>query len=212
MGWTAERIADFALLARLRDIWLSLIGGLLLLAGAALWRWGAPLDQRLFDAVRLGAGNGLTSVAAALSRIGGLACLGPLALAVFARLVWRWRIREAVWLFLTIAGGRLIVETIKTALERPRPPAPDRLALVTSYSFPSSHSAGSMVTCLAFAMLFSRPGPVLAPAIAIACAIGWSRIALGVHWPSDVIAGLGFGMLWVGFTRRWLNPSRFRAG
>ena len=197
-------------LTRGRGISLPLTGALLLLAGAALWQWDAPLDQRWFDALKLAPDARLAAVAAGLSRVGGFAFLGPVALAVAAWLFWRKRTGEALWLFLTIAGGRLFVEAIKFGLAKPRPPAGDRLAQVTSYSFPSSHSAGSMMTCLAVALLFSRPGrPLLAPAIALACAIGWSRIALGVHWPSDVLAGLGFGMFWVGATRRWLNPSRF---
>ena len=82
--------------------------------------------------------------------------------------------------------------------------------MVSSFSFPSSHSAGSMLTCVALAQLFTLRGhSLMGPAIAMGIAVGWSRIALGVHWPSDVIAGLGFGMLWVGVARRWLDPAKF---
>jgi undecaprenyl-diphosphatase len=173
--------------------------------------FGAPLDLRLYDGLRLAADSPLAPLAAGLSGIGGFAALGPLALLVVGGLLVARRVGAATWLLLTIASGRLLVELIKLGVHRTRPPAGDRLALVTSYSFPSSHSAGSMLTCLAVAMLFGRPERIIPLAIAMACAIGWSRIALGVHWPSDVLAGLGFGMLWVGLAQLWLNPSRFAA-
>jgi undecaprenyl-diphosphatase len=109
--------------------------------------------------------------------------------------------RTAVWLFATIGSGRIIVELIKIALHRPRPLPVDRLVLVDSASFPSSHSAGAMLTGVALVMAFGRGPRWLGAAIGFAMAVGWSRIALGVHWPSDVLAGWGFGLLWVGGAR-----------
>jgi undecaprenyl-diphosphatase len=194
------------------DIALPLAGALLLLGGAALWALAPSLDQALLDGLRMSAGSPWAALAAGLSRIGGFSALGPVALAAIAWFVWRRRPREALWLLLAIGGGRLIVEALKLGFARPRPPASDRLATVTSWSFPSSHGAGTMLTCLALAMLFRGRGaaPMLAAlAFAFAFAVGWSRIALGVHWPSDVLAGWGVAMLWIGIAWRWLNPSRF---
>ncbi len=79
--------------------------------------------------------------------------MGPVALAVTLLLLVRGERREALWLFATIAVGRLIVEGGKELVHRPRPPIADRLEHVTSWSFPSSHSAGTMMTALAIALV-----------------------------------------------------------
>ncbi|RYD95575.1 MAG: phosphatase PAP2 family protein [Sphingomonadales bacterium] len=190
-------------------IWLPAAGLILLLAGGGLWWFGPSFDHRLFDLAKLGAGDRFAAPALLLSTIGGLAWLGPLAFAFVLWLIWRKRPAEALWLLLTVASGRLLVEALKLGFDRPRPPMADRLTIVTSLSFPSSHSAGSMLTALALAMIFTVRGHTLfVPAIAFACAVGWSRMALGVHWPADVLAGLGFGMLWVAMARRWLFKAR----
>lgn len=189
---------------------LAAAGLLLLCLGVALWRLDVALDHRLFDMLRLGPRDMLAFPAAGLSRIGGFAIMGPLALAAVLWLWWRKRLPEALWLFLTIGTGRIMIDLLKHLFERARPPAEDRLTMVSSFSFPSSHSAGSMLTCVALAQLFMLRGhSLMGPAIAMGIAVGWSRIALGVHWPSDVIAGLGFAMLWVGAARRWVDPAKF---
>ncbi len=54
-----------------------------------------------------------------------------------------------------------------------------------------------MLTCVALAML-AGTRPALVAGIGFAVLIGWSRLALGVHWPGDVVAGWGFALLWLG--------------
>jgi len=139
--------------------------------------------------------------------LGGFAVLGPAMLAVAGWLSWRRRFGDALWLFLTIASGRLLVEGVKFLMERPRPAIIDSLEIVKTYSFPSSHSAGTMLSGMALALLAPRQRPAMLLAAGAAMAIGWSRMALGVHWPSDVLAGLGFGLLWTGGAWLFL-PSR----
>jgi membrane-associated phospholipid phosphatase len=188
---------------------LLLAGIVLILLGLLLWA-AAPLDHAIhIDALldRQGVGR---QVALSLSFLGGLTGMGPIALAVVAALLIRRRSAMALWLFCTIASGRLVVEGIKLVIQRPRPPVADRLEAVTSWSFPSSHSAGTMMTCAALALLWGRPVGWFA-ALPIAGAVGWSRIALGVHWPSDVMAGWGFGLLWVGMAARWRPKSKLRS-
>ncbi len=196
-------------IAQPRRLALPIAGALLIITGAALWRLDPSLDQHIFNLLKLRPDDLLAPAAAALSMFTGASGLVPLALAVAGWLIWQRRRGEALWLFLTIASGRLLIEGIKLAVERPRPPSLGRLAEVTSWSFPSSHSAGSMLTFLAFAMLFEgRRRAAVAAAIILASAVGWSRIALAVHWPSDVLAGLGFGLLYIGLAQRWLVTAR----
>ncbi|MDH7641113.1 phosphatase PAP2 family protein [Sphingomonas oryzagri] len=183
---------------------LLIIGVLLVLAGLLLW-WAAPVDLAIHHAAGLARQGWAARQAVWFTALGGLLVMGPVALLAAGWLFWRRRKHEAMWLVLTIASGRLVVEGVKLLVQRPRPPIADRLELVTSWSFPSSHSAGTMMTCVALAMLWGRPAGWIA-ALLVAGAIGWSRVALGVHWPSDVLAGWGFGLLWVGAAARWRPP------
>lgn len=186
---------------------LVLAGLCMLVAGLSLWLLAPRLDLLLFEQVRLDAGGDGVAAFQSLTAIGGFAALGPLALLVVAALIVRRHYVEALWLFATIASGRLLVEALKALIARPRPPLAERLTEVSSLSFPSSHAAGTLLTWLAIAMLFPALRKWLLPfALLMAAGIGWSRIALGVHWPSDVLAGYGLALLWVGVASRWLPP------
>ncbi|PXA86070.1 PAP2 family protein [Nostoc sp. 3335mG] len=183
---------------------LLIAGFALLLLGLTLWR-ATHLDLAIHHAALLARNGWAVRQALWFTSLGGLLVMGPVALAAAGGLFWRRRSKEALWLILTIASGRLVVEGVKLLVQRPRPPIADRLELVTSWSFPSSHSAGTMMTCAALALLWHRPAGWVAALLA-AGAIGWSRVALGVHWPSDVLAGWGFGLLWIGAASRWRPP------
>ncbi len=197
-------MADTRLLKRL----LLAAGAILLLAGVALWRFDPPLDAALLASAKLDWTQPFARHVAWFTVLGGFAVLGPVALLVVGWLAARRRSAEALWLFGTIASGRIIVEATKLLAQRPRPPVVDSLEIVTSYSFPSSHSAGTMLTCMAIALLMPRRWPAVTLALLAALAIGWSRIALGVHYPSDVIAGLGFGLLWAATAHMLFAPIR----
>lgn len=185
---------------------MLIAGGALVLLGLLLWA-AHPIDSAIHGAALLARQGWAVRQALRFTALGGLLVMGPLALAVAGWLFWRRRGAEALWLILTIASGRLVVEGVKLLVQRPRPPVADRLELVTSWSFPSSHSAGTMMTCAALALLWGRPAGWIAALVA-AGAIGWSRVALGVHWPSDVMAGWGFGLLWIGAAARWRPPLK----
>lgn len=183
---------------------LFLTGLLLLAAGLTLWLALPSLDRRLFDAVRLTSGGEII----AFTRLGGFWVLAPAGLAISGLLLARRRAMAAIWYFTTIASGRLAVEIIKLFCLRDRPPLSGQLDLVASWSFPSAHSANTMLTLLALALLLPRRRLAVFLAILTAVAMGWSRIALGVHWPGDVLGGLGFGMFWVGIAAQWLPEEQ----
>ncbi len=185
---------------------LTLLGVLLFAVGMLLW-WQAPLDLALHHALRLDRGSPVKPIVR-LSSLGGLLVMGPIALAVALLLLVTGKRHEALWLFLTVGVGRLIVEGGKDLIHRPRPPIADRLEHVTSWSFPSSHSAGTMMTGVAIALAARGGWAGLLVALLAAATIGWTRAALGVHWPSDVLAGWGFGLAWVGVCWRYGGPMR----
>lgn len=171
-------------------------GALLFLLGIASW-W-LSVDPALQRLLRL-SGSAAPRVER-LTMLGGLTVMGPIGLAALAVLLWQQRKADALWLLLTIGTGRLAVEGLKLVVMRPRPPQLDWLEIVKSWSFPSSHSAGTIMTCVALALLFGRGWWPMVAALTAAFVIGWSRVALAVHWPSDVLAGWGFGLLWLGLS------------
>ena len=132
-----------------------------------------------------------------LTHLGGFALLSLVTLAAAGYLLVRKRWTDLALLLAITLGGRLLIEAQKALLARPRPVLTEQLVLVWSKSFPSAHAGNSMIVYVTLALLLTRGRAGLAAALALSLAIGLSRVALGVHWPSDVIAGWAFGALWV---------------
>jgi undecaprenyl-diphosphatase len=132
--------------------------------------------------------------------LGGGYFVTPLVAAVALVLVFRKQPWLAFVLFVGNLAGRLIVEFQKYELGRLRPDENPHLVNVYSMSFPSAHSANAMLTYVALALLLEQNPHKrtwwTVAALSIALAVGFSRVMLGVHWPSDVIAGWSFGLLW----------------
>ena len=107
---------------------------------------------------------------------------------------------------LSVVAAQLIVQVIKHVVERPRPDAEDQLVHAGGFSFPSGHSATSMAVYATLAFLLiravDRDRVRLAVGLIgglIVLAIGLSRVFLGVHYPTDVLAGwLTGGLLVLG--------------
>jgi membrane-associated phospholipid phosphatase len=132
---------------------------------------------------------------------GNAAVLGVIVVAIGFVLVRRGRANDAVLLFFAFAGASVVNALLKLVFHRPRP----ELAFVhlETYSFPSGHSATSSATFTVMAYLLARGhrstrariwiGLGTAAAIAL---VGFSRLYLGAHYLSDVLAGLSFGLAW----------------
>lgn len=94
----------------------------------------------------------------------------------------------------TVAGVYALNTAIKQVVGRPRPELPDLPALTgtpTALSFPSAHAS----TAFAGAVVYSRTGLPTTPLYALATGLALSRLYLGVHYPSDVVAGAALGVL-----------------
>lgn len=142
----------------------------------------------------------LSSAMVWLTQLGGSAFLVPLAAAAAAWLLWRREFRSAAWMGAAILLGRLGVELLKWATDRPRPSIDAHPVFVFSQAFPSGHAANSMITYLALALWTvpdRRRRTALIIAIAMSVIVGLSRPILGVHWPTDVLGGWSFGALWI---------------
>jgi undecaprenyl-diphosphatase len=160
-------------------------------------------DQAVRNWVHQYASAGMTRTMTAISLLGyNILILEMLiAFAVFAWLRWR---RAAVWLAVAMAGALALDTALKFAYHRTRPSAFFGVA-PHSYSFPSGHALCSFCFYGVMAGLLSKRTKALSWRIVIwtvaailVIAIGLSRIYLGVHYPSDVIAGYLAATVWVG--------------
>lgn len=113
------------------------------------------------------------------------------------------RAAAAVFLILTVSGGAILADLLKSQFLRPRPDLVPHLAPVSSASFPSAHAMNSAVVYLTLAAVLARTHIerrlrryIVGAAILLVLLIGCSRIWLGVHWPSDVLAGWLVGGAW----------------
>jgi undecaprenyl-diphosphatase len=161
----------------------------------------------------------LTSVARALSLLGsGYVVYALAALSAFVLLLVRRRL-EALLILISTFGAAAIENLDKVLVGRPRPPV-RHLELVTSPSFPSGHATQSAAfygsALLTLLIPFAGSGRSQArvragAAAAVALLVGgvcFSRVYLGVHYPTDVAAGLLLGTLWAVLVRRELVRDR----
>lgn len=148
--------------------------------------------------------QGSTLFFTTLTIIGTPVALGVIVLLVCIPLAignrWRW----AAYLIVTTSLGGLLNLQLKSFFARARPELAEALRDAHGYSFPSGHAMGSAVCFGALAYLAMRTIPrwrhraaAIAFAFTMILAISASRIYLGVHWISDVGAGIAAGLIWV---------------
>lgn len=143
----------------------------------------------LFDILMLGA-----SVA------GSVYGLLPFNLAIFGYCVWRRKMHAATFWVLATGGGLLLNLITKQFFHRTRPTFWESIAPETSFSFPSGHAMCSMATAAALVVLFRRSqwrAHVTVIAVFCVLMVGISRPYLGVHFPSDILAGWTAALAWV---------------
>jgi undecaprenyl-diphosphatase len=149
------------------------------------------------------ASPGMTRTMTVFSLMGYNILIAELLAALTTFLVMRWR-RAFLWLIISTTGSLLLDLALKYAFRRPRPVAFFGVA-PRSYSFPSGHALVSFCFYLVLAGLLSARIKSLALriliwslAVVMVTMIGLSRIYLGVHYPSDVLAGYLAAAVWVG--------------
>jgi undecaprenyl-diphosphatase len=165
-----------------------------------------------------------------LTSLGGVLLRNVLALAAVVALLFLRLRREAVLLAFTVAGGWLVNTLLKEAMGRARPEIVPHLTAAGGASFPSGHSFNSAVVFIAIALAFATLSArepvrmtVIGAAVAVSLAVAWSRVWLGVHFPTDVIAGWLGGAGWAflatallqrsaGTTARLIEDHGARAG
>ncbi|WP_324193376.1 phosphatase PAP2 family protein [Nocardia otitidiscaviarum] len=147
--------------------------------------------------------DGMTLAARVITTCGDTLTMALLATAVCVGFAWRRWWESAVLVGVAALGAAVLVAVGKRLVGRERPPLNGRLATESSLSYPSGHSLGSFVVIgvVVVALLPHVRGwaRLALPALAVALvpAIGLSRVYLGVHWPTDVLAGWILGALWL---------------
>lgn len=152
-------------------------------------------------------GAGLvTHVAIGLDRLGAAGGRALIALAIGMSLASSGRPDLMIRLLIAAMGTSIVNSLIKLAFDAPRPDMMQLIVDTTGTSFPSGHAAGAMALYGALAMIV-RSRLLMLICICMILCTGSSRVWLGVHWPSDVIAGWAVGFMWLALLA-WLMPQK----
>mgnify|MGYP005849014117 CR=1 FL=1 len=171
----------------------------------------APLDEAVLQALSGLAVPWLTTLMLAITWLGSWQAI-VVVLAVFAwreRHRWRTSVRRVL---IAAAGGGGLSLALKWGIRRPRPDLSRALLEVTGFAFPSGHALlslvcyGSLVAVLASRARSRREAVFIYLAGgALILAIGFTRLYLGVHHLTDVLAGYAAGIAWLGCVGLWLG-------
>ncbi|GGK81215.1 phosphatase PAP2 family protein [Mangrovihabitans endophyticus] len=220
-GWAPLRhFAERSVLGLLAVVAAGLGFGLLLLL--VRWHWTPlqDLDTGVADGLNrlVAPRRWAVDTATLVSRAGGRPVMIWLVAFAVMLLLVRRRTRLALYLVVTGVGALLLDPSVKTLVGRLRPVVDVPVASAPGNSFPSGHALGSMVVYGSLVLVFLpavrarwRPLPAAAAALVIA-AVGLTRLMLGVHFVSDVLAGWLLGVAWLGATAYAFRLWRREAG
>ncbi len=185
---------------------------LLVFAGLLLPMWGfaeladeireqqaVPFDEPVLRLAHALASAGYDRVFLWISVAGYLHGVVPFDIALLLVLTLLRRFREATFAAVALAGAALLNIAAKHAFARIRPALWDSISPETTFSFPSGHAMGSAtLACVLIALAWGTRWrwPVVVLAGAFVVAVGLSRVYLGVHYPSDILAGWAAATAW----------------
>ena len=181
------------------------------LAGIGVRAWAPSFDAQALQAIAGGRNATLTSIAWVVTQAGSFVLLAPLSIAFLLLRRWK-RPADDIALVVIAAGSAVLPFVVKLIVARPRPTI-EHLSHLSSLSFPSEHTTQAAAIYLAIAIMLSQSltrgwrEAVIAFGVLIALAVAWSRVYLGVHYPTDVAAGLVLGWGWALLVFHWARPK-----
>ncbi|GID26278.1 phosphatase PAP2 family protein [Paractinoplanes brasiliensis] len=220
-GWAPVRHFAERSIAGLIAVVLAGLGfGLLALLVRGNWSPLRRLDQGIADGMNslVAPHEAAVKVITTITSLGGRGVLVPLVAMAVLWLLIRRRPRLAIYLAVTGLGAAVLDPSLKALVGRVRPVVADPVAFGGGNSFPSGHTLGATIVwgSLALVLLSAtrgrRKGWILTVAALIIVAVGLSRIALSVHFLSDVLAGWLIGLAWISVTAYAFRVWRREAG
>ncbi len=157
-------------------------------------------DVTILEKIYAIASPDLDAIAYSLTQLGRAKSIAAIALFVSLFLGSRKQWRSLSYLLITIIGSGLLNLITKVLFHRHRPTLWESLSPEFDFSFPSGHAMLSLTLVMAIAVLVPQRhwrSLFLFCGVLLAIAIGWSRLYLGVHYPSDVLGGWALAIAWV---------------
>lgn len=176
-----------------------------------IWESGGFIgDQPILEWFHARQSPSLDQLALAFTQAGGPTIMTIAGVGIGGLLLWQRR-QTAAWFFgLSVGGAVALNVTAKLLFGRPRPALWDSIAPEGFYSFPSGHAMGSAALAAALAFLVWRTPwrwPAVVAGTLFALGVGLSRVYLGVHFPSDVLAGWFCSVGWVASLHLFFSPD-----
>jgi undecaprenyl-diphosphatase len=191
-----DRYIAFALRVLAIFVGLAAVTALL---GIGVRAWAPSFDLQTLQAIAGHRDATITAIAGIVTQAGSFALLAPLSIAFLALVV-------------IAAGSAALPSLVKLIVARPRPTI-EHLSNLVTLSFPSEHTTQAAAVYMTIAIMLSKGlnrgwrELVVVVAILIALAVAWSRVYLGVHYPTDVVAGLLLGWGWALMVFHWARPK-----
>ncbi|GAB2618209.1 hypothetical protein Aab01nite_31890 [Paractinoplanes abujensis] len=220
-GWAPVRHFAGRSVAGLAAVVLAGLGfGLLLLLVRGNWGPLRELDQSIAESMNnlVAPHPAVVKVITVITSLGGRGVLIPLVTMVVLWLLIRRRPRLAIYLAVTGLGAMILDPSLKALVGRVRPVVADPVAFGGGNSFPSGHTLGATIVWGALALVLLSAtrgrwkGAILTVAAVIIVAVGLTRVALSVHFLSDVLAGWLLGLAWISVTAYAFRVWRREAG
>jgi undecaprenyl-diphosphatase len=221
-GWRPIRhFAERSVLGLAAVVLAGLAFGTLLLLVRFHWSPMVRLDRWIANGLNdlIAPNDAAVKILTVITGAGGRTFLLPLVAIVVAVLLIRRLPRLAIYLTVTGVGALLLDPSLKTLVGRVRPVVADPVAYGGGNSFPSGHTLGATVVYGMLALVFLSVArgrkariAVISVAVALIVAVGLTRIALGVHYLSDVLAGWALGLAWISITAYAFRVWRREAG
>lgn len=160
---------------------------------------GFPWDKSILLAIHQTSRKQLDILAVNLTQFGSVKIVMPIVLIISLLLLFQKKWRSLTFLLTTALGAALINRTAKEIMHRIRPHFWESLTPKLDYAFPSGHAMTSMTLVIALVILTWGTIwclPILIFGSVFVLAIGWTRLYLGVHFPSDILAGWSVSVAW----------------